>query len=382
MKRFISLILTLALLVPAAGAFAGAGHCRVEVTVYAGGQEIKADLDTYLDSGRLSMTSSLLPGYCVRTAAVSPEETEAALAGILQYLNDGETAKTIEACVQEWFAYMQPETQTGAYSGDAFVSASVMQRITFSYGDLVLLARKIRNALSARGLWNSDLIGDDWVDLLAPERNIRFELKIFDGGKYASMNVLDGTDTVATVSADLSEPENLLAVIGCGYSGKNYYAAFERDIEENRLKYTGMLFADDNKLGYTTVDDQSLICTWNEVMEQTEDGIRIEERLTPANGLTPITFTGTIRNVTEGRFFDGELTFTGDDRFRAVITVDLDSELLGETPGKVIDLGIAGEEETNEITAAFGSAVLPMILQIIGSLPADYMTPVMNLMNE
>ena len=248
MKRFISLILMLALLVPAAGAFADAGHCRVEVTVHAGEQEIKADLDTYLDNGLLSLTSSLLPGYCIRTAAVNPEKTAEVLAGVLQSLNDEETAKTVEACVQEWFAYMQPETRTGAYSGDAFASASVMQRITFSYGDLVLLVRKIRNALSAGGLLSADLIGDEWMDLLAPERNIRFELKVFDGGKYASMNVLDGTDTVATVSADLSEPENLLAVIGCGYGGKNYYFAYERDHKnESRLESTGRLFADDYK---------------------------------------------------------------------------------------------------------------------------------------
>ena len=97
MKRFISLILMLALLVPAAGAFADAGHCRVEVTVYAGEQEIKADLDTYLDNGLLSLTSSLLPGYCVRTAAVNPEKTAEVLAGVLQSLNDEETAKTVEA---------------------------------------------------------------------------------------------------------------------------------------------------------------------------------------------------------------------------------------------------------------------------------------------
>ena len=359
MKRFISLILMLALLVPAAGAFAGAGHCRMEVTVYTGEQEIKADLDTYLENGQISLTSSLLPGYCIRTAAVDPEEAEAALAGILQCLNDGETKKAVEACVQEWFVYMQPETLTGAYSGDAFESASLMQRITFSCGDLTLLLRKIQKVLADRGL-SSNLVGDDWVEVLAPERNVRFELKIFDGGKYASMNVLDGMDTVATVSADLSDPESLLVIAGCGYGGKNYYVSIQRDIKESRLESTGMLFADDNKLGYLGVDDKSLICTWYEVMEQAGDEIRIEENFIPANGMTPIVLAGTIRNVTEGRFFDGELSFTGNDQFRAAVTADLDSEPLGEMPGEVIDIDSTGGEETDEIAAAFGSAMAPL----------------------
>ncbi len=50
MKRFISLILVLAMVIPAAGALAGGNHCGIEAQVLAGDQDIRIRLDIYAEN--------------------------------------------------------------------------------------------------------------------------------------------------------------------------------------------------------------------------------------------------------------------------------------------------------------------------------------------
>ena len=133
------------------------------------------------------------------------------------------------------------------------------------------------------------------------------------------------------------------------------------EMKESRLDIAEMLYADDYQAGYPGLGENALICTWNTAIEQAEEEIRVESSLFPANGLTPATFSGTIRNIREGRVFEGEIRFSGESQFRAVITADLDSQPIGETPANVIDLDSAGEDALKNPTEAFSTTAIKYV---------------------
>ncbi len=377
MKRLISLILALILLAVAAGAAADGKHCDIRVKVVSGERETGSDIQIYLDNGEALITSSLVPGTGIRSAALNPEELLNAASELSLIMNNGRPAEAVLACVKDWVNYMQPVTREGYFSGDAFETASIVQEISFSYGDLLMLGRKIRAALQDEGIELPD--GDDLLDMLTPQRNVRLDLKIFDEGKYASLNVLKGEDTVMTVSANLSDPDCLLLVTGYGFGGKNYYSRILAEKSENRLDMTEMLYADDVKAGYTGLGDNALICTENVTAQLKNDEISISASLFPANGLTPIMFEGTVRNADTGRFFEGELKFSGNNQFRTAITADMDESAIGEIPANMVDLDSAGETELTTLGIQIGGGLMAMLMQVIELVPEEYQAPVRNI---
>lgn len=381
MKRFTSLLLILAMILTAAYASAEGDYISIDAQIRTGDQEVQANLNIYPEEDRFYFTSSLIPDICIQLAGISPAETVNALSELIRNLNDDKITGIIRKCTAEWVAFMQPETRTGSFSGDAFDHASTMQHITFSCGDLMLLGQRIRKALRQQGA-SAVLLESDWSDLLMPERNIRFDLKIFDDGKYASLGVLDGEKTVMTVSANISESDAVLLVAGCGYGGKNYYSRILADQKDGRLDITETLYADDLKAGYPGLTADSLIYTRNSTIEWDAETVRFSEFLFPANEqMTPVTCSGTLGNVTSGRLFEGEIHFSGYDGFRATITADIKKGGIGEMPARIIDLDQADETELIGLGTEIGVAMLPILLQIIGGLPPEYSVPVAQIMN-
>ena len=384
MKRFISLILVLAMVIPAAGALAGGSHCGIEAQVLAGEQDTRIRLDIYADNDQIYITSSLIPDTCIRISGINPAQIGDAAAELIRNIRSGKMTEIAEGCIRDWIAFMQPETREGSFSGDAFEQATSMQRITFSWGDLMMLGRNTLKALKTEGL-SGELLEGDWSELLTPQRNIRFDLKIFDGGKYASLGVLDGADTVMTVSANLSDPDCALVITGCGTGGKNYYSSILAEKKENRVDITEMLYADDMKTGCPGLGTDSLICTQANIIEWTEtngtaENIQLSGTLFPANGMKPIQYSGTISNVETGRIFEGTVSFSGYDKVSASVTADLDDETIGEMPARLIDLDRADEKELIGLGTEIGVALLPTLFQVINALPEEYITPVMELM--
>ena len=385
MKRFISLILVLAMVIPAAGALAGGNHCGIEAQVLAGDQDIRIRLDIYAENDQIYITSTLVPDTCVRISGINAAEIGDAAAELIRNIRGGRMTEIAEGCLRDWIAFMQPETREGVFSGDAFDRATSMQRITFSWGDLTMLGRNTLKALKAEGL-SGELLEGDWAELMTPQRNIRFDLKIFDGGKYASLGVLDGADTVMTVSANLADPDCALIITGCGTGGKNYYSSILAEKKENRVDITEMLYADDMKTGFPTLGSDSLICTQANNIEWTgtdgaAESCRLSGTLFPANGMKAIQYEGTVSHVNTGRVFEGTVSFSGYDGISATITADLDDETIGEMPARMIDLDRADEKELIGLGTEIGVALLPMLFQVINALPEEYITPVMQLMN-
>lgn len=381
MKRFISVLLVLILLTAAVCASAEEKNCEIQALIRTGDQEIQTNLNIYLKEDRIYFTSSLIPDICIQLPDIDTEDTLNALAELSRNLNDGRTIEIIRDCVKEWIVFMQPEIRTGNYSGDAFEQASSMQHIVFSYGDLALLGQRIRKSLKDKGV-SAVLLESDWSDLIMPERNIRFDLKIFDEGKYASLNVLDGENIVMTVSANMSEPDCILLITGCGYSGKNYYSRILAEKKEGRLDITESLYADDLKAGYPGLKENSLIYTRNSSIEWNTEGIQYSVFLFPANNaMTPIAGSGTFRNTTSGRCFDGEIHFSGYDGFRVTITADLKNGGIDQMPARMIDLDQADETELIGLGTEIGVALLPLLFQAIESLPPEYSAPISTFMH-
>lgn len=373
MKRFFSLLLALAVLWAAAYAAAEEKSCAVNVTILAEGQPLESNLLIQPDGDRISLTSSLMPGTCISFPRIDTESMQKAADTLKQCLAEGKAAEIIRSSAAEWFAYMQPETRTGVFSGDAFDRASEMQRITFSYGDLMLLEARIRKALAEQGI-AAETDGNGFPETMMPERNVRFELKLFDGGKYASLAALDGDNTVMTFSADLSAPDRILAVIGGASGGKNYYCSIRAERTDGRLAVVEKLLADDMKTGYPGLAEDSLICTAESVMEWTAEETRLKEVLTPANGLLPVTFAATFRNRPEGRVFEGTLSFSGYDGITAQIVADIQKGGTIDPPSKVIQMEQATEQELVSLGTEIGISMVPAIIRIFNALPEGYST--------
>ncbi len=379
MKRLIGLIMVLVMLIPAAVTHAEKKHCVIETVVFSEEQEIRSDLNIYLESDGISLTSTLAPDICIRASGPDPEKMLNEIEAFRQNISAPVTAETIRTCIRDWIAFMQPVVRRGAFSGDTFEQANSMQRIVFSYGDLMLLSQRILMTLKQQGI-GGEMMEGDWSSLLTPPRNLRFDLKIFDDGKYISLNVLDGTDIVMTVSANLSDPDSILLIIGRGFNGKNYYSRILAEKKENRLDITEALYADDMKTGYPGLGENNLIFTRNATFEWETDQMKVTACLFPANGLVPITLSGTVKNAAEGRFLEGEIHFAGSDRIQAEITAETDGKEMEEMPERVIDLNQADEKTLFALGTEIGVSLLPMLFQVIGSLPEEYINLVMKLM--
>ena len=382
MKRFFCLILTLVMLGTAGSALAGERCCAIGIRVQTGEREIQADLNIFSDNGRILLTSSLIPDTCIGISDADPDEILKFLSDIISVFSDEKVKETIRNCAKEWIIFMRPEIRNGTFSGDAFEKASVLQEINFSYGDLLLLGMTIRKALRNQGI--STIPADiDWTALPAPSRNIRFNLKLFDGGKYCSLAVLDGENTLITASANLSDPDCILLIYGCGYNGKNYYSRILAERKESKIDITEMLYADDRKTGYPGLGENDLILTRNNTIEKNNEEIRFSGCMFPANGMAPVIVSGSIKNIRDGRFFEGEIHFSGYDGIRATITADMDNGATGDMiPERIISISQADEGALVSLGAEIGTSVLPMLIQVINALPEEYISPVMNLLGN
>ncbi len=382
MKRLFCLILALCMPAVSGAALAAEEHYAVRIVFSASGREIPVDIDLYTGEGQAVVTSSLLKDTGILVPIGDIEEI-APTAEQLKNLADDGTVQAILDCAQEWALYIQPETKTGVFSGNAFPEAREMQRYRFSYGDLTMLIRRIRAQLPPGNVLR-DLIDATGIDWLFPLRNIQFDLKLFDGGKYASLDVLNGEDTLMTCSADLEDPASLLIVSGVGLEGKNYYSRIITDMPAaNRLIITEKLYADDLKTGFAGLDDNALILsTIHEIEWNGTDGAPEEIGytliVTPANGMTPLSLTAKITPSAESRVAEGVVQFSGYDKCSAKITIDRSEEKIGEMPGNLTDLSRASEEETAAFGAKVQEALTPVMLQVVTAMPEEYLMIVMN----
>lgn len=372
MKRIICLLLFLTLLTGTVSAYTEGKRCEINAVIQAREQEIPVSLNIRTEEDRICLISSLIPDTCLQFSGINPGQAGDAAAEMVRILNDSRTGAVINQCAAEWFAYMQPEIRSGSFSGDAFEYASAMRHITFSCGDLLLLGERIRKALAEEGI-SPALSGGDWSWIPAPERNIRFDLKVFDDGKYASLNVLDGEDAVMTASVNLSDPDCILLITGVGTGGKNYYSRILAEKKEGRFDITQMLYADDLKAGYPGLREDSLIFTLNSTVEWDNEEIRLSGNLFPANDqVTPIACSGILRKMASGRILEGEVHFSGFEGFRTVFTADLYNVETGEMPSRIIDLEKAGEQELIALGTEIGVAFIPVLAGIISALPPEY----------
>ena len=102
----------------------------------------------------------------------------------------------------------------------------------------------------------------------------------------------------------------------------------------------------------------------------------------PANGLTPIILQGEIRNGDNGQVFEGFLRFDKIEQPQIAVTASMDDAEIGEMPARVVDLEKADSTEVAELGQEIGTELYPVLLQIVASLPKDYMQPVIQMMMQ
>lgn len=383
MKRLICIVLVLSLMMISVIALAAEEHYTVQITINASGREIPASIDIYKEAEQIILISSLMPDTGIRFSVPVQEDTGSILEK-MNMLTEESAANRIGECVKEWIAYMRPEQRSGVFSGNAFTEATEMHRIQISYSDLMLLIRRIRSALP-EGNIVSEIIDTLDIDSIIPPRNLSLDLKVFDNGKYFSIDVQEGEETVATFSADIEDSSNILFIAGIGLEGKNYFSRFVIDTtSENRLIITKKLYADDWKNGYFGLDDNALILsTIHEVeINGTPDNpeeIGYSFIMTPANQIVPIYLTANIYPKKKDHIADCKIGFSDYDNLSASITVNKDNERIKELPEKIIDTENTTDDDQAQLTNTFEKALTPLMLQVMAALPEEYMKLILNM---
>ena len=377
------MMLLLSVITMSCTALASEEHYAIQITIHASGREIPASIDIYKETEHIILLSSFMPDTGILISTPVQEDAGSVMENI-NMLTDESSAKKIGECIQEWINYMRPAKQNGVYSGNAFAEATEMQRVQISYSDLMLLIRRIRNVLP-EGNTVREIIDTLGIDSIIPSRNISMDLKVFDDGKYLSIDVLEGEDAIATVSADIEDSSNILLITGVGMEGKNYYNRCIIDTtSENRLIITDKLYADDMKNGYLGLDNNALILSTVHEFELTGKPENPEEIgynfiMTPANEITPVYLTAKLYPSNDEHVAECTLGFSAYDNLSANIEVSRSNERISVMPEKVIDIENMTDDDQEMLTETIQTALTPLMLQVMAALPEEYMKIILNM---
>ena len=380
-KRIAAFIILSALLISCTNVLAENNHYSIGIQVRAGEQTFPVEADVFRDESMIYTLCSLFPDQCFQDYLdASVLELADDMMILVQTVADEKKWDTAKECVDEWLSYMQPETETGSYTGDAFIHASRMERVVFSYGDMLMLYQRLLSRCNQGSDNPSQKLGSSIQDL--PEKNYMFELKLFDERKYISLNVLDRQNTIMTLSADISQPGQINAVLGCGFTEKNYY--WKIGIEQvygQQTAITVQSYADDYKQGFLSVDENCLIMTYHFSAELSSDQDTILFHLIMAPGkesMTPVEVNGTFCMEKNGRLLEGDAGFAGKDDLNIHFSVDRDEAIPDLGQRNILDLSNADSETIeNLILNATEELTLP-ILQILPVIPEEYLRLLIN----
>lgn len=355
-------------------AMAESRHYRFGFDLIVADTEYAHEMDIYTDGGMMSVISSMFPGICLQEPA-----EEFNLIGLDAYVSDGRVLTIVKECVDEWIAYLQPETETGFYTGDAFERAGQMEYAEFSAGDLTILLQRISARLTAAGF---PLLpdGNDPADTLDGQ-NYRFELKMFDNRKYISVNVKNRQEVIMTLSADISRPEEITAVVGYGTAEKNYYHRIRLELQEH-LTLTDAVYADDYRLGFKLLGEDDLIMTLRlnvEKRNETEYGFAMI--FAPGNEtMAPVEISGAVYTAETGRLLEADAGLTGSSDLSLHMTLDADREAPDFGGLTVFNALEAPEDDImDKMVNSMQQTLLLPLSQVMSVLPVEYVQVILNL---
>ena len=376
MKRIFCIILIVSMLACSFAVAEETAHYRLRLGIVSFGMEKEIEMHFYIQDNIVSVFSSLFPDTCIRLSA----DKDAYSGDPALQMNDVYSGEQISQIfldsLQEWISFMNPEIRTGIFTGDTFEAAGTMEYFRFSYSDFIVLLNMMSRRIKDLGIPDFFTAFLSGSETFLPKSNYQYEMKVFNGGKYYTLNMLDGTDVLITLSLNTENPGNIIMVLGYGEKEKNYYHQLNMDFSQTKnLQLSGKIYADDQRVGFSGISDRELICSSVLSMEQEDDsGIKYSIRFEPANSVPPAVFSGYMNHSPSSEHvLDGKLHFQEEERFILTVSVDRDSDLRIPQAEKTFEMNNMDENDSNALSTEIGKNLAPFMIQLMTSIPEEYM---------
>ena len=354
--RRICLFLLTAFLLCAASA-AGAEHLCLKARTELYGYPIEESIDFYLQDGEVAVLSSLLPDY----------QLTGKLQGSFPDVLEDDLIPGIIARIRS----MNPDREEGLFAGDTFELARVCEQVSLNARDFLGVFRGTDPA----GRSDEDR-GDDDV-LLRGLEDLKFLVRMFDGGKAFSVAGIRGDETFCTLSMTPSDDgKNFDLVAGMSEKGKDYYWAFRASGDETDGRVLqAQLYADAKKQGFRTLSQSRAVLEeeWKVSMPE-EDGSRsFSGVLTPGSGASPILISGRLRPGDASVPAEAVVSFQNDSSLEVKLTLEKDQEPLPAGERTVLRLAEISDEEVQSIRNEINAHCAEYGMSLVLALPHDYM---------
>lgn len=206
------------------------------IDIQLGGSSVM-DLVVHLEQDATFMTSSLLPGYCLRQKLDAPTAQESALADEIASTDWLAVLQSSTDTLQAWKEMIEPTIMTGVFSGDAYEGGTRCTSWVLTDKDIAaLLDSLMTDELRSVTTKVMTLLNVDAEELLAQFDALNDRVSEEDAYIYMlrvvendadqviglSLTVMQEYYQIATVSVGLSADEIRL-VTGLGVNEQNYW---------------------------------------------------------------------------------------------------------------------------------------------------------------
>ena len=184
-----------------------------------------------------------------------------------------------------------------------------------------------------------------------------------------------------TVSADLSQSEQITVIIGYGLPEKNYYHRISLDTSNGTI-LTDSIYADDNRLGFRLLEEDALIMTLRLSLNKGAEGeTGVSSGIAPGKyDMPPIEFSGVAYAVENGRLLEADAGFVGNNDLSVHMTLNGDRETADIGARTVFNTAEANDDEVTEaMMNAMQETLLMPLIQAMAVLPGGYLQLFLNI---
>lgn len=326
-----------------------------------------------LSDESIILTSSWLNDYAIIAGSDMMTDQNNPLFCIPQVLqHTAEYRDRLPEILKAWTDGLTSDLTYGYFAGDSFESASVELTSQITWADLSVLLNNIKESIPDLNPGNAFETMDSRIRELALKNHSGFLLKKYDNGDAFSLTAIRGGETIATCSADLSNPGRISAVIGWAENKKDYYFAAVVSPENNTLKWHADFLADDFGAGYRGIPSDGLILSIDGDIGIADDELTATTEIIPANGTGRLRTLFTVGKTTAGL----ELYYADEQNPLLVIQGKTEQEnrdklLMGKT---ILFQERMTAEEKNTLSGILIGHSIGLFYKLYNILPQEFIT--------
>ncbi len=241
MKKILLILLSLTLLLPAAG-WGEEYYCAVCTPEE---ENPVMDLQISISDGRIKAAFSLLPDW------VFVMDDPGDLSPMTNQVPSAAPAADFLPVLESWMKLTGFTEEKGLFAGDLVDSARGKKTAVLSWSDLLLLLDLWEKSAENVPAESIQLLRGSLLELAGQNPEISFRADVFEAEQALALTVFRREDTLCTLSLRMDSASGLRAVLGTAENGKTYYRTLDAEgLGTAAVTLTFRGFADDRGYGY------------------------------------------------------------------------------------------------------------------------------------